>query len=60
MKISLDNGKYEVVLSENGSSFEAFRYGELWRDLVGDNLIYYMFLKILEQEEEIRRLRWKI
>jgi len=60
MKISLDNGKYEVVLSENGSSFEAFRYGELWRDLVGDNLIYYMFLKIVEQEEEIRRLRWKI
>jgi hypothetical protein len=60
MKITLDNGKYEVVLSENGSSFEALRYGELWRDLVGDNLIYYMFLKIVEQEEEIRRLRWKI
>lgn len=37
-KLELENGKY-VVQHDNGSNFEAYRHGELWRDLSGDGLV---------------------
>lgn len=51
--------KYNVVLVEHPDKFEfyATRYGEPWRDLVGDNLVFAMFDKILELEAEIRRMK---
>ena len=52
MKIDLDGGKYTVVQKDNGS-LDALRYGEPWRDLTGDNLVYWMAV-------EIERLRDKI
>lgn len=50
MKVTLNNGKYEYV-SENGNQ-AAYRYGEMWRDLTGDNFIYAMACKIKELEQE--------
>lgn len=41
-KIELD-GKYTVVLTNNGGSFRALRYGEEWRDLTGDDMALSMF-----------------
>lgn len=36
----LADGKYEIVFSSKGEYPEkALRYGEEWRDLIGDNLI---------------------
>ena len=55
-KIKLDNGKYEVIMSDDCSKFEALRYGESWRELIGDNLVYFMFMKIKELELEIKQL----
>jgi len=53
--IKLDNGEYEVILDQDGSNFNfhALRYGEQWRDLIGDNLILAMFYKIQDLEDKL-------
>lgn len=48
--IELDGGKYRYEL-ENGRQ-EAYRYGELWRDLTGDNLVYWMACEIVRLRTE--------
>ena len=50
MNIHLDNGKYTVVREGNGRVFKALRYGEEWRDLIGDNLILALCDRIEELE----------
>lgn len=37
--ISLNNGKYNIILNETGLPVECLRHGYPWRRLVGDNLI---------------------
>jgi hypothetical protein len=51
MKIELAGGKYTYIF-ENGKHC-ALRYGEEWRDLTGDNLIYAMACEIERLQEEI-------
>ena len=52
--IELDNGKYTVMYDENNQyPMKCLRYGEQWRDLVGDNLIFWLCAKIEELEEKI-------
>ncbi len=50
--ISLDNGKYRIVMYPSGK-FEALRYGESWRNLTGDNLVYFLAKKIQELEAKL-------
>lgn len=54
-KIDLLSGKYTVIdeLSEGGG-FRALRYGEEWRDLTGDQLVYSMFCEIERLRNEIK------
>lgn len=51
MKIDLNDGKYTYVF-DNGKQY-ALRYGEQWRDLTGDNLIYWMACRIEELEDRL-------
>lgn len=52
--IELDNGKYTVMYDENNQyPMKCLHYGEEWRDLVGDNLIFWLCAKIEELEEKI-------
>ena len=52
--IELDNGKYTVMYDENNQyPMKCLRYGEEWRDLVGDNLIFWLCAKIEELEEKV-------
>lgn len=46
MELSLDNGKYKVIMTDDCRAFYALRNNESWRDLTGDNLIYFMALEI--------------
>lgn len=48
MRIDLFDGKYTVVCSPQ--EFKALRYGEEWRDLTGDKLVFAMFDRIVELE----------
>lgn len=54
MKVALNGGKYEYV-TENGNQ-AAYRHGEMWRDLTGDNFIYAMACKINDLERERNEL----
>jgi len=57
--ISLENGKYIIVLTEKTCTFHALRYGQPWRDLTGDNLILSLFHKVEELKEELQKLSTK-
>ena len=45
--ITLDDGKYTIVYVKTNSFPEkALRYGEEWRNAVGDNLIFWLCAEI--------------
>jgi len=48
MNIQLDGGKYQILADEKDgfNNFRALRHGEKWRDLTGDNLIYWLCQEI--------------
>lgn len=53
--IVLDSGKYTVVYDESGSyPKKCLRNGEPWRDLTGDNLIFWLCAE-LEKSRQNRR-----
>ena len=50
--IKLAEGKYTIVYDDdNIFPAKCLRYGEEWRDLVGDNLIFWLCAKIYELEK---------
>lgn len=49
--IKLQDGKYTIT--NNNGVLKAFRYGEEWRDIVGDNLICALVQKVNELEDEL-------
>jgi hypothetical protein len=52
MKVSVENGKYTVIVEPNGS-MRALRYGEEWQDLTGQKLIYALTAEI----DNLRKLQ---
>lgn len=52
MKITIADGKYTVVTPENpGERLHALRYGEPWRDCVGDNLVHALAVELQESRD---------
>lgn len=49
-KYTFDNGKYEVQAADDGSSLKAYRHGEFWQNMIGDNLTAAMLNRIDELE----------
>lgn len=49
---SFYGGKYTLIRESSGRMY-ALRYGEPWRELSGDNLIYFMLMRITDLEEEL-------
>ena len=47
LNIDVADAKYTVIQHRDGR-VEAMRYGELWRDLTGDNLVLAMAQEIQE------------
>jgi len=54
-RLVLNYGKYEIIMSKDMSTFEALRYSEPWRNLVGDNLILALVQRIQDLEEQEER-----
>lgn len=52
VRVSLEDGKYEVIQSAEGRTY-ALRYGEPWRELVGDTLTLSMAYRIEELEAKL-------
>ena len=55
MKIELENGKYTYVCYDDGRQ-HALRYGEEWRDLVGDKFVYCLAHRVTELQEQNKAL----
>jgi hypothetical protein len=51
-EIELSDGKYKYIRYKEGGQ-EALRYKEPWRDLVGDNLTYFMGVEIEELQKKL-------
>lgn len=65
MKQDYDNGKYTVIFNERTGALHALRNGEVWKDLSGNNLVYWMLVehkraleRIAELEQDAARLDW--
>lgn len=55
-RIELDGGKYTVI-KKDGGHMTALRHGEPWRDLAGDNLVYWLAVEIERLTAELAALR---
>ena len=47
VKVDLCGGKYTYIRYKNGGQ-ECLRYGEEWRNLTGDNLVYWLVVELLQ------------
>lgn len=54
--ITICDGKYTILIDLNTGQAECLRYGEKWRDLVGDKMVLAMFDRIVELESALREL----
>lgn len=57
-QMDFEDGKYTVIYDEG--HFKALRYGQPWRDLTGDNLVYAMLVKAIQLKEERDALAAKL
>jgi hypothetical protein len=55
MEATFGNGKYRVIFNEKTGELRALRYGEEWRELIGDKLILVMLQDYLELKETISK-----
>jgi len=53
--LPLDNGKYIIKREKETNDFYAERYGEKWRSLNGDNLIYWLCVELEQSREQVKR-----
>ena len=53
--IELDNGKYTIYKTDSGA-MTAHRYGEPWRELTGDNLVFSLFNRVRDLEDELNKV----
>lgn len=55
LRVSIEDGKYTIVQPEDGVSY-ALRYGERWRELLGDSLMLSAAYEIEELRERVAAL----
>jgi len=55
--ISVADGKYTVVI--DGGKLAALRHGEPWKDLCGDNLVYWLAVELKAARERVAELEKK-
>jgi hypothetical protein len=58
-KIDLCDGKYTVICDMNTGRFDALRYGDAWRSLVGDKLFLSAFDEIVKLRNELSSRQWQ-
>jgi len=54
-KYKFDSGKYEVHAADDGSLLVAYRHGELWQNMIGDNLTAAMLHRVEELEAVLNK-----
>lgn len=59
LRVTVGDGKYTVVLPKDGR-LHALRYGEQWRDCVGDGLVLALALEVEALRELLKECRDEI
>jgi len=54
--VEWEDGKYKILIYFNGE-LKCLRYGEKWRDLVGDKMVLTLCYKVMELESELAELK---
>ena len=54
LNVTVDGGKYTVTQDATGR-LKALRYGMVWRDCVGDKLIYALAVEVESLREKLAR-----
>lgn len=54
------DGKYTVIFDETTGRLSALRYGEPWRDLVGDGMVLAMLQRVDALQQEVDALQRRI
>ena len=54
------DGKYTVIFDETTGRLSALRYGEPWRDLVGDGMVLAMLQRVDALQQEVDALQQRI
>lgn len=55
-RIDVNDNKYTVGFDEATGKLSAERYGEPWRDLTGDNLVYWLAMELQEARDKIKNM----
>jgi hypothetical protein len=55
LHVEIEDGKYTVIQEDTGT-LHALRYGEPWRDLCGDKLVYCLAAEVEALRDEVKRL----
>ncbi len=58
-KIVIADGKY-TIHHENGTNLRCLRYGQHWRDLVGDGMVLAMAQEIESLRDELKELKYRL
>jgi hypothetical protein len=58
--LKLEDGKYRVAYDLKNGVAQAFRHGEPWRDLIGDNLVHALASDLSEAQKRERELTAEI
>jgi hypothetical protein len=58
-KITFADGKYTILIKQTGG-LECLRYGEPWRDLTGDGMVYSLACALSEARDTIEELKSQI
>jgi len=53
-KITICDGKYTLIYNNENGDFRALRYGEEWRSLVGDKLVFAMFCELQAAQQSVQ------
>jgi len=56
-RIDLCDGKYTLIYDPSIGQSECLRYGEPWRQLVGDKMVLACFDEIVELRQRVKTLR---
>ena len=56
MQQDYDNGKYTVIFDRETGELRALRNGEVWQDLSGNKLVYWMLVEHKRALERIAEL----
>lgn len=57
-KIDIAEGKYTLLFDKG--EMQALRYGAPWRDVTGDNLIYWMWAEIEKLKAKIEKMEGEV